>query len=186
MRKLRKTALPALPARAPGRVLHHLLLEPVRVLVPLYLDGALRADDDALAAADAPVPLDGAFFCRCTGRWRSPGSSRGRGRTLAPLHVDRRADGDVLHQLALPCGAAHAHVLERAAEAAKLVPLEVGHHDEGVRIDDLPRDAHLMEHPARRDRHLDAGRAPQPVRDDDGASDHRSSRSRSARPSRCG
>src|SRR5665647_1512778 len=114
-------------------VFGHLLLEPQRVLVPLHLDGALLADDQAFAAADAPGRIDDDVALGLDdGRLRAKGHADAA--VAALFGIDPGVGDRMLVELAGPRGAAHAHVLDGRPEAGLDVPGDVGQADEGIGV----------------------------------------------------
>ena len=85
----------------------------------------------------------------------------------AKLLVDADLARRMLLHLARAAAAAHADVLDRAAEARLLVPLEVREADEDVGVHDGAADLRRLQHAGVLDRHFEFVRAAQTVADDD-------------------
>ena len=157
-------------ARAPVQyglgVLGDLTVEDLLARVKARPDGVLGTDRDAAAAAGAGVMVDMALFVRDP---RAVVGADLRARTAADakigLHI-RLAVG-VHGHLARARAAAHADVLERAAEARMLMTLEMRQRDENIGVHHGAADACGLAVFAAHDRDLDIVRALEPVGDDD-------------------
>ena len=147
------------------RVFGHLAVEQSLLLPPGGLDGILRADADAAAAADAlrMVDLRLAF-----GKRRSAVSADAGAGPAAdaerPVH-GRLAVAVLLH-LAGARTATHADVLDGPAEAGHLMPLEVGQRNEDVGVHDRASDLRFAHQFAVGHRNCDVVSPFQPVADD--------------------
>jgi len=119
----------------PGGVFHHLLQEDRDGFVPLDLDVAVGAHQQAFGAAHALGGVDDRLF-----RLRvDPDGLLGavdHALLAAGALLLRNLGGDVgvLGELALAGGAAHAQVLQGAAEAGEFVELEVAKRHQGFRL----------------------------------------------------
>jgi len=151
-RKLRETHLAFLAGhRSPG-VLHQPFHKGHDLRVPVHGHGLFRADRQALAAADAGVPVNGRLLIGQGGRAdrTDPGAFAAAD---AFFLLDPEAHG-VLLSLAGPGRAAHAQILHRSAETGQLMALEMGEHEHAVGPCDVAGDLDRAEMFAR-DRHLD-------------------------------
>ena len=147
-------------------VLGDLVVEAVKRGVERRLDGVLRADGDAASAADAFGVVNGTPAV-CDLR-RVVGADTGaRAAADAGILIDVGLAVGVLLHFARARAAAHAEVLERAAEACLLMPLEVRERDDNVGVHERTTDPGGLAVFAARDRHLHIVRALQTVGDDD-------------------
>ena len=148
------------------RVLRHLAVEEVAGIPLLVADRVEAAGADAAAAALAEVLVDvrlivfvrdgiGAAFLRAFAA------------AAAEILIDDALARGVLLHLARAAAAAHADVLERAAEACRLMPLEMGEADEDVGVHDGAADLRFLDILAVLHRDRDVVRALEPVADDD-------------------
>lgn len=87
--------------------------------------------------------------------------------TTAELFINDALARRMLLHLASAAAAAHADVLDGAAEASRLMALEVREADEDIGIHDGTADLGLLDVLAVLDRHLDIVRAAQAIADDD-------------------
>ena len=125
------------------------------------------AGAQAAAAAHAFVVVDGCFpvLAKADRAVRAVlGTDMA---SAAEVMVDGRLAGIVLLHLAGPAAAAHADVLQTAAETGGLVPLEVGKGDKHIGVHDGAPDFCGLEQLAADNRHLDVVGALETVRDDD-------------------
>ena len=130
-------------------------------------DGVEVAAAQAAPAAHALVMVDGSLVRPVKGDGPL-GAVLGAGvAPAAQLLVHLGLAGGVLLHLARAAAAAHAQVLDGAAEAGGLVPLEVVQADDDVRVHDGPADLGLLHILAARHRHQRLVGALEAVGDDD-------------------
>ena len=135
-------------------------------LVPVHPDGVPGTDGDAPAAAHAPAVVDGGLAVRNGDA--VVGADAGAGAAAHAVVLGHMGlPGVVLLHLTGPAAAAHADVLQRAAEARLLVALEMGQGDEHVRVHHRPADLGLLHIFAAAHRHLHLVVALEAVGDDD-------------------
>ena len=132
---------------------------------PARLYGVLRTDRDAPAAADALVVVD-AGLAADHARSVVGADTHAGAAANAALCLDHGLALAVLLHLARARAAAHAEVLERAAEARLLVALEVAQGDDNVSVHDGLTDLGLLDQ-GQVDGHQGLVGALETVRDDD-------------------
>ena len=135
-------------------------------LVIAAADRVGRAHADAAATADALVVVNVRLFVG-DGDGAVRADARAHTAADAGVLIDLRLAGVVLLHLARARATAHADILERAAEAARLMALEVGQRNEHIRVHDGLSDLGFLDVFAALDRHISFVRAFQAVRNDD-------------------
>ena len=128
--------------------------------------GVVGADADAAAAADALIVVDDSLSADKADR-AVRAVAGALAAAAAQLGIDDRLAGIVLLHLARAGAAAHAGVLQRAAEARLLMALEVVQGNKDVRVHDRAADLRILDIFAAHDRDLDLVGALEAVGDDD-------------------
>ena len=148
------------------RVLRHAAVEDVGGVPDLVVERVERTRADAAAAALAKLLVDDRLVLNVGNRVRAAflrAATTAAAKLLMHADLARR----MLLHLARAAAAAHADVLDRAAETRLLVPLEVREADEDVGVHDGAADLRRLQHAGVLDRHFQLVRAAQTVADDD-------------------
>ena len=148
------------------RVFRHAAVEDVSGVPNLVVKRIEGTGADAAAAALAKLLVDDRLAAFVGNRVRAA-LLRAATAAAAEIRVDADLARRMLLHLARAAAAAHADVLDRAAEARLLMPLEVREADEHVGVHDSAADLRRLQDAAVLDRHFQLVRAAQAVADDD-------------------
>ena len=147
-------------------VFGHAAVDVVTVGVDVAFDGTEVAHADAAAAAHAFVMSDVRLVVR-----NANGSLRtivGTGAAAPALFLIHGGFAVAVHgHFPRPAATAHADVLDRAAEASQLMPLEMGQGNEDICIHDSPSDECRFENFSPVHRHFHIVRTFQTIADDE-------------------